>query len=100
MLAFSRLQKLTSLPQSLSLELHPRAGDLPVNEHCYFLQMEPDSKVTIKSIGVDLTETAFRLGVITVNEFRQCVGFDPVAGGDVVFDMTSFQEYWARKNVS
>jgi hypothetical protein len=62
--------------------------------------MEPDSKVTIKSIGVDLTETAFRLGVITVNEFRQCLGFDPVAGGDVVFDMTSFQEYWTRKYAS
>lgn len=62
--------------------------------------MESESKVTIKSIGVDLTETAFRLGVITVNEFRQCIGFDPVTGGDVVFDMTSFQEYWAMNNVS
>jgi hypothetical protein len=61
--------------------------------------MEPDSKLTIKSIGVDLTETAFRLGVITVNEFRQCVGFDPLPGGDVVFDMTSFQEYWTQKDV-
>jgi len=62
--------------------------------------MEAGSKVTIKSIGVDLTEIAFRLGVITVNEFRQCVGFDPVTGGDVVFDMTTFHEYWTRKDVS
>jgi len=62
--------------------------------------MEAGSKVTIKSIGVDLTEIAFRLGAITVNEFRQCVGFDPVTGGDVVFDMTTFQEYWTRKDVS
>lgn len=56
--------------------------------------MDSDSKVTIKSIGVDLTETAFRLGVITVNEFRQCIGFDPVHGGDVLFDKRSFDEYW------
>ena len=60
--------------------------------------METESNLTIKSIGVDLTETAFRLGVITVNEFRQCMGFPPLPGGDVVFDMTGFQEYWSKNS--
>ena len=59
-----------------------------------FSQMEPGSPLVIKSIGADLTETAFRLGIITVNEFRQCVGFEPKPGGDVVFDMRSFSDYW------
>ena len=60
--------------------------------------MEPDSRMIIKSTGVDLIESAFRLGVITVNEFRQCVGFEALPGGNVVFEMSSFQEYWAKKN--
>lgn len=60
--------------------------------------MEPDSKLIIKSTGVDLIETAFRLGIITVNEFRQCVGFEPLPGGNVVFEMNSFHEYWTKSN--
>ena len=59
--------------------------------------MEPESNVIIKTTGVDLIETAFRLGIITVNEFRQCVGFDPLPGGNVVFEAKSFQEYWDNK---
>jgi len=70
----------------------------PLVHQPFFLSMDPDSKLIIKSTGVDLIETAFRLGVITVNEFRQCVGFDPIPGGDVVFTTTSFQEHWIKGN--
>jgi hypothetical protein len=66
--------------------------------HLYPFYMDSGSNVTIKSIGVDLTETAFRLGIITVNEFRRCIGFDPLPDGDVLFDKQSFGEYWASKS--
>lgn len=48
----------------------------------------------MKTTGVDLVESAFRLGVITVNEMRQALDLEPVPGADVTIEKLPLDEHW------
>ena len=56
-----------------------------------------EPSIFFKSTGVDLVESAFRLGVITVNELRKNLGLKPVKNGDVNLEKKNLDEYWEAK---
>ena len=51
-----------------------------------------EPSIFFKSTGVDLVESAFRLGVITVNELRKNLGLKPVKNGDVNIEKKNLDE--------
>ena len=53
-----------------------------------------EPSIFVKSTGVDLVESAFRLGVITVNEMRGNLGLKAVKNGEVNIEKKSLDEFW------
>lgn len=53
-----------------------------------------EPSIFVKTTGVDLVESAFRLGVITVNEMRQALDLEPVPGADVTIEKLPLDEHW------